>query len=193
VRLPALETAFAKPAPRSCLMISREPKHRTTKQKPSGRLLTGLFCVAVSLPAAAASTNLFSSALNSPSLPDAGPSLLRVLGALALVLGLFLGGVWLVRNGRFNGLTRGRAARLNVLESRSLGARQALYVVGYGQERFLIGSTPAGINLLSHLASASESEADLSSQPAANLSFSQALSQVLRGQKSAPGKPGGPA
>jgi flagellar biogenesis protein FliO len=193
VWLPALETPFAKPAPGTCLMISLEPKHRTTKLKPLGLLLTGLFCVAVSMPAAAATTNLFSSSLNSSSLPDAGPSLLRVLGALALVLGLFLGGVWLVRNGRFTCLTRGRTARLNVLETRSLGARQALYVVGYGQERFLIGSTPAGINLLSHLASSSESDADLSSQPAANMSFSQALSQVLRGQKSAPGKPGGPS
>lgn len=174
-------------------MSSLESKYRTIKLKPSCRLLTGLFCLAASVPCGAADTNLFLNPLNSASLPDAGPSLLRVLGALALVLGLFLGGVWLVRSARFRGFARGRAARLNVLETRSLGARQALYVVAYGQERFLIGSTPAGINLVSHLAPGNESEADPSAQPASSLSFSQALAQVIRGQKSAPGKSGGPS
>ncbi len=139
----------------------------------------------------AATTNTFSSSLTSPSLPDAGPSLLRVLGALALVLGLFLGGAWLIRNGRFSAFGRGRSARLNVLETRSLGGRQAIYVVAYGQERFLIGSTPAGINLLSHLAPPQENEDGVQEQSPTNLSFSQALAQVLRGQKNAPPKPGG--
>jgi flagellar biogenesis protein FliO len=133
-------------------------------------------------------TNLFSAPL-SPSLPDAGPSLLRVLGALALVLGLFLGGVWFVRNGRFSTLGRSRSAKLNVLETRSLGARQAICVVAYGSERFLIGSTPAGINLISHLNADAAAEA-LPSQPAANLSFGQALAQVLRGPKTVSAKPG---
>src|SRR5262249_48104904 len=79
--------------------------------------------------------------LTTPVLADAGPSLLRVMGALALVLGVFLGGVWLFRNGRNLRFGRGRANRLNVLEVRSLGGRHALYVVGYDQERFLLGST----------------------------------------------------
>jgi flagellar biosynthetic protein FliO len=139
---------------------------------------------------AATVTNIFSAPLSSQSLPDAGPSLLRVLGALALVLGIFLGGVWLLRNGRFSNFTRGRTARLNVLESRSLGSRQALYVVAYNEERFLIGSTPAGINLLSHLASSTEPEAELLSQATPNPSFSTALAQVLRGQKNPPDKSG---
>jgi len=101
-----------------------------------------------------------------------------------------LGGVWLLRNGRFSNFARGRAARLNVLESRSLGSRQALYVVAYNEERFLIGSTPAGINLLSHLASSPESEAELPSPATPNTSFSSALAQVLRGQKNPPDKGG---
>jgi flagellar biosynthetic protein FliO len=172
----------------------REP--RLPNSKPVERRLTfrRIVWVAVLLPAcsyAASSTNIFSTPLTAPSLSDAGPSLLRVLGALALVLGLFLGGAWLVRNGRFSAFGRSRSARLNVLETRSLGARQAIYVVAYGQERFLIGSTPAGINLLSHLAPASEAEVDVQAQPATNLSFAQALAQVLRGQKTTPGKTGG--
>jgi flagellar biosynthetic protein FliO len=172
----------------------REPRVSTTTRIESGLTFRRIVWAAVLLPAcsyAASSTNIFSTPLTAPSLPDAGPSLLRVLGALALVLGLFLGGAWLVRNGRLSAFGRSRSAKLNVLETRSLGARQAIYVVAYGQERFLIGSTPAGINLLSHLAPTSETEADIQTQPATNLSFSQALTQVLRGQKTTPGKTGG--
>ena len=163
------------------------------KQSGAGALATKMVCAAVCLACCssnAASTNLFSSSLNSSTLPDAGPSLLRVLGALALVLGLFLGGVWLIRNGRFSVFNQGRKQRLNVLETRSLGGRQALYVVAYGQERFLIGSTPAGINLLSHLAPPQEGEDSNAAQPASNGSFAQVLAQMLNGPKAA-GKPGG--
>jgi flagellar biogenesis protein FliO len=130
----------------------------------------------------AETTNTLSYHLSSPSLPDAGPSLLRVLGALALVIGLFLGGAWFFRNGRQLAFRHGRAPRLNVLESRSLGGRHALYVVAYDQERFLLGSTPAGISLLSQLPSAPESESESQGQPAPGLSFAQSLAQVLKGQ-----------
>jgi flagellar biosynthetic protein FliO len=170
-----------------------ETNYRRSKQ--FRRLSLGLFGVVVICPlkgAAATATNLFSNSLGSPALPDAGPSLLRVFGALALVLGLFLGGAWLVRNGRLSLFGQGRASRLNVLETRSLGARQALYVVAYGQERFLIGSTPAGINLLSHLATNAEMDDAAPQASPANPSFSQALVQVLSGQKPPP-KTGGPS
>ena len=135
-------------------------------------------------------TNAAAAPFATPSLPDAGPSLLRVLGALALVIGLFLGGAWLYRNGRQIGLRRGRAPRLNILEVRSLGGRQSVFVVGYDQQRFLLGSTPAGINLLSHLPAAAEEEA-ANGDSAAQPSFAQALVQVLKGQTSAASKPGG--
>jgi flagellar biosynthetic protein FliO len=144
-----------------------------------------LACAAVFLPVTCsfgAATNLLSNSLTSSSLPETGPSLLRVLGALALVLGLFLGAAWMVRNGRFSVFGQGRSGRLNVVESRSLGARQALYVVSYGQERFLIGSTPAGINLLSHLAPPQEGEEPVVSQPGNGVSFARALTQVLSGK-----------
>ncbi len=176
-----------------CRMNYSQPKTRQGRGAGSP-LRTLVFAAAWTLAMrgySATTSNTFSSSLSSPSLPDAGPSLLRVLGALALVLGLFLGGAWLVRNGRFTTLGRSRSARLNLLETRSLGARQAIYVVAYGQERFLIGSTPAGINLLSHLAPPQENENGLPEQPPANLSFSQAFAQVLSGQKSTPTKPGG--
>jgi len=149
-----------------------------------------LFCLATASAHAASFTNFASSQFISPGLPDTGPSLLRVLGALSLVLGLFLAGAWLVRNGRLANLGRSRSARLRVLESRSLGARQALYVVAYGEEQFLIGSTPAGINLVSHLAP-SEGEQEPAPAPSLTQSFPLALAQVLRGQKTGPEKNGG--
>ena len=150
-------------------------------------------CAAVSIVAVCgyAGTNTLSSSLSSSSLPDAGPSLLRVLGALALVLGLFLGGAWLVRNGRFSFFGQSRSARLNLLETRSLGGRQALHVVAYGQERFLIGSTPAGVNLLSHLAPPQEGEEVQPAPSPGTMPFAQALAQVLRGPRANPNKNGG--
>ena len=149
--------------------------------------------LAAALSACAETTNTASTLLPHPlpSLPGAGPSLLRVLGALAIVLGLFLAAVWLFRNGRSIAFRRGRAPRLSVVESRSLGGRHAIYVVAYEQQRFLLGSTPAGINLLSHLPAASEEPDGTGDGPASGLSFAQALSQVLRGCSKRPTGTGG--
>lgn len=169
---------------------------RNTRSRTGGRgLAARLGCPAVVLAAvaghAATLTNNLSASLSSASLPETGPSLLRVLGALALVLGLFLGGAWVVRNGRSGLFGQKRSTRLNLLETRSLGGRQALHVVAYGQERFLIGSTPAGINLLSHLASPADTEESAPAPVAPAIPFAQALAQVLRGQKSNPDRNGG--
>ena len=134
------------------------------------------------LSAAFAQTTNFVAAvpMAAPALPAVGPSVLRVLGALALVMGIFLGGVWLFRNLQRLALQRGRAPKLNIVETRPLGGRQALYVVGYEQGRFLIASSPAGVTLLSHLpdAGADEAPAGQNSSPA----FAQALAQMLRGK-----------
>jgi flagellar biogenesis protein FliO len=173
-----------------------KPNNRPRRRASSVLMIGAILCVTVCLSATTrsyAATNTFlSNSLSAQSLPDTGPSLLRVLGALALVLGLFLGGVWILRNGRFSILGQPRSARLNVLETRSLGARQAICVVAYGQERFLIGSSPAGINLLSHLSPSQEDEESAMARPANGMSFAQALSQVLGRQKPGAPKAGGP-
>jgi flagellar biogenesis protein FliO len=116
-----------------------------------------------------------------PDLPDVGASLLRVFGALALVIALFLAGVWLLRNWQRLTVRPGGAPRLNILEVRSLGGRHALYVVGYEQERFLLASSPAGVNLLSHLPAADEA-VSAAAAPASTVSFPQALAQMLKGK-----------
>lgn len=136
-------------------------------------------CWAVASTAFAESTN--AAALAPPELPNVGASLLRVLGALALVIALFLGGVWLIRNWQRFAARRGGVPRLNVLEVRSLGGRHAIYVVGYEQERFLVASSPGGVNLLSHLPP-SDGEAAPSEPVTPAMSFPQTLARVLKGQ-----------
>lgn len=101
--------------------------------------------------ATAASTNL--ATFPPPPLPEAGLSLLRVCGALSLVIALFLAGVWLFRNWHRVTAQRG-PQQLRILESRSLGGRHALHVVGYQGQRLLLASSPGGISLVSHLPAA---------------------------------------
>src|SRR5687767_1199571 len=106
--------------------------------------------------ASAASTSLLSTNLPavSPALPEASFSVIRVFGALVLVLALFLGGVWLFKNWQRLTLQRGRPSQLHILETRALGGKHALYVVGYQQQRLLIASSPGGVALVSHLPAA---------------------------------------
>jgi len=131
----------------------------------------------------AQTTNYAASPLTSPAIPDPGLSpLFRVIGALALVIGLFLGGVWLFRNWRRLSMQRNGRPKLNVIETRSLGGRHALYVVGYENERFLIASSPSGVNMLSHLPAAVEGGSETGTNNSPSPSFAQALTQVLKGK-----------
>jgi flagellar biosynthetic protein FliO len=104
------------------------------------------------LAAGAASAEAATSA-PSLGLPDAGSSMLRVLGALIVVFAVFFGLLWLYRNWQRVLKRTGRLPLLNIVEARSLGNRHTLYVVACGEERFLIGSSPTGLNLLSQLPS----------------------------------------
>ncbi len=129
--------------------------------------------------ARAQATNLISTA---PPLPNVGGSFIRVLGALALVLGIFLGGVWLFKNWQRLANRNGSAPKLNILETRSLGARQGIFVIGYDKQRFLIASSPTGVNLLSHLPDAEISETETGEKKSAPMPFAQALASVLKGK-----------
>ena len=112
----------------------------------------------------------------SPALPDASFSVLRVLGALALVLAVFFAGVWVFRNWqRFLGRT-GRAPKLAVLEVKQLGNRHSLYVVGYENRRLLLASSPANVSLISPLPDA---PADAAAGPVP-AGFGEVLQQVLQ-------------
>ncbi len=109
-------------------------------------------------------------------LPDNGLSVLRVLGSLALVLALFFGGVWAVKNRRRLPGLRCRAPRLNILEVRSLGNRQSLCLIACEQQRLLLGVSPSGVTLLSHLPKDSEED-----QPPTRNASSRNFAAVLQG------------
>jgi flagellar biogenesis protein FliO len=112
--------------------------------------------------------------------PDMLGPVLRMAGALILVIALFLAGVWLFKNWQRLALRRGALPKLSVLEIKSLGQRQAIYVVGYEQQRMLLASSPAGVTLLSHLPEAGDEK----SAPATRLSFAEAFQQVLARKQS---------
>ncbi len=150
------------------------------------RMRTGIFFFAATLcggESVFAQTTNTIAAVTTTNLPDPSASLLRVFGALALVLGLFLGGVWFYKNWRRLTLQRGQQPKLNIHETRPLGARQAIFVVGYDKQRFLVATSPAGVSLLSHLPDAEAVvEADAGAKTSAPMPFAQALAQVLKGK-----------
>lgn len=111
-------------------------------------------------------------------LPDTGAALLRVAGALMLVFALLFGGVWLVKNWQRLALRKGRAPKLRLLETQSLGGRQGVYVIGYEQQRFLVAASPTGVSLLSQLPEC-EQEVEEPAPAVAPASFVQALQSVI--------------
>ena len=160
------------------LQPRRDPPGRW---RPGARIVSGARGVAVALfalgtmsVAANVQTNLVTP---SPPLPDMSFSVLRVFGALALVVALFLGGVWLFRNWQRVVVRKGAAAQLTILESKSLGNRHALYVVGYEQQRLLLAASPSGVTLVSHLPS---SESGVPAGPSPN--FSETLQRMVNHQ-----------
>ena len=98
-------------------------------------------------------------------------SVTRLTGALFLVIAIFLAGVWIFKNWQRFALRKSGGARLNVLETRSLGHRHAIHIVGYDQQRLLIASSPAGITMLTHLPEADASLANTESASATVLPF----------------------
>ena len=78
-------------------------------------------------------------------------SWVQLLGMLLLVLGLFAAFAWAVKRWRLLPQLRGAQHRLQILEVKSLGQRNSLMVVGYSEQRFLLGASSAGLTLLSKL------------------------------------------
>jgi flagellar biogenesis protein FliO len=111
-------------------------------------------------------------------LPDVGVSVIRALGVLAILLAVVFAGVWLFRNGQRIVWRRTGVPRLAILETRPLGNRFVIYVVGYDQQRLLIGSSPAGLCLLSQLPP-SNGTTDEIAVPGERASFTECLQQVL--------------
>jgi flagellar biogenesis protein FliO len=168
----------------------RRQKAESKRRRSPNQLLPSAFCLLPFLLALSAMDAFAAPALStnlppvSLALPDAGFSIIRVFGALALVLALFLGGVWLFRNWQRLTIQRGREPQLRVLEMRALGNRHVLYVVGYQQQRLLLAASPAGVALVSHLPSGDEVETAPAPAAApenvASPNFVQALQQAIQ-------------
>lgn len=96
------------------------------------------------------------------ALPDApgflAAELLRVLGVLLGLLGLLVAGLHLAR--RFRLAPASRPPYIRVLSTHYLAARQALWVVAVGRQRFLLASGPERVELLTPLPSGEEPEPD---------------------------------
>jgi flagellar biogenesis protein FliO len=124
--------------------------------------------------------NFSTNALPAPVVPDVSFSVIRVFGALALVLALFLVGVWIFKNWQRLALHRGRPSQLQLIEIKPLGGKHVLYVIGYQQQRLLVAASPAGVSLVSHLPAAEPG--DLPAGPVSSSNFVQALQQAVQGK-----------
>jgi flagellar biogenesis protein FliO len=164
-------------------MPSTTPTSKVGRAKKCAPWLIIAITLTVSVASAQVTNAPAAPNLDMPPLPAAGPSIIRVMGALALVLGIFFGGVWLYRNWQRLTIQRGRAPKLNVMETRPLGGKHALYVIGYEQERFLVSASPNGVSLLTHLPTAEKGSAETPDTiTQAPPSFAQALTKVLKGK-----------
>jgi flagellar biogenesis protein FliO len=128
---------------------------------------------------ALASTSFGADAVVAAPPPSIGFSVLRMIGALCLVFSLLFAGVWVYRNGSRFAPGRGRTAKLRVLESRALGHRHSIFVVGYENQRLLLSTSPTGVAMLSHLPEATGQEAEAESATEAAPNFSTAFLQAL--------------
>jgi flagellar biogenesis protein FliO len=173
-------------ARRSRLVCAKNPLPQMPSYLLNMTLGVGvLFCSTAGLSAGV--TTVLS---NQAQLPEIGFSLLRVVGALSLVLALFLGGVWLYRNWQRLVIQKGKAPKLSILEVKPLGQRHGLYLVGYEQQRFLLASSPTGITLVTHLPdSETFTEEPVSPVPTPfNRAFQKLLSRAASLERAVNGK-----
>lgn len=107
------------------------------------------FSIALSLRLGAAETNNFSTVDSTQD--DLVAILLRMVAAFAVVIGVLLFGAWAFRKSRFFSLYRAGPSQLRILETRSLGYRNSLFVVGYQHRRYLLAASSTRVNLVSQL------------------------------------------
>ena len=112
-------------------------------------MLAGLALAAAPLLSQAAGTNDLTNTIT-PS-PEIGESLLRVFGALVVVIALFLGAAWLFRNWQQLPIGQKRKSRIQIVEAKSVGNRQTIFIVNCQGHQLLLGSSPAGIQMLREL------------------------------------------
>src|SRR5688572_24983953 len=118
------------------------------------------------------------------AVPSMGAAVFRMVGSLALVIAVFFAAAWIFRNMHRFKAPGANQRKLQVLEGKSLGPRQAVYVVAYEQQRLLIGASAQGLTLLTHLPEGepqvqSEQNNPNSAPRILPVSFGEALMQAL--------------
>jgi len=113
---------------------------------------------------AAASPAMAAAAEAGRDVPDLGTAVLKMLAALALVLGLFAVGIYLLK--RFGVVPwTTQAADLRIERVLSLGYRSRIAVVRASGQRFLVGITPTQINRIAELPEADDEAQDHDAGP----------------------------
>ena len=110
------------------------------------------------------------------AVPSVGAAVFRMIGSLAVVIALFFAGAWVFRNFHRFKSAGSPQRKLHVLEGKSLGPRQAVYVVAYEQQRLLIGASTQGLTLLTHLP---EGTPQPETERIVPVSFGEALLQAI--------------
>ena len=110
------------------------------------------------------------------AVPSMGVAVFRMVGSLAVVIAIFFAGAWIFRNMHRFKAAGATQRKLQVLEGKSLGPRQAVYVVAYEQQRLLIGASAQGLTLLTHLP---EGDPQPEADRIVPVSFGEALMQAL--------------
>ena len=99
-----------------------------------------------------------------PAAPSFGGALLKMLAALALVLGLFALGIYLLKRfGVVPGAVQGGDLRIERVVS--LGSRSRLAVVRASGQRFLLGITPTQVNRIAELPEAEDEPSEHGPKP----------------------------
>jgi flagellar biogenesis protein FliO len=116
-----------------------------------------------------------------PATPSSAPALLSMLGSLAIVLGLFFGLIWLMRRGMPKGTRLVSSEVVEVLGRASLGGRQQMHVVRFGNKLLLVSLSPGGAETLSEITEPAEVDrlAGICQQSHSN-SATNAFRQVFR-------------
>jgi flagellar protein FliO/FliZ len=114
---------------------------------------------------------------NAAALPSSAGSLLQVLLALALVLGLIVGAAWMMR--RLSLVPGAGAGHLRVVSGVMVGQRERVVIVEIDGKWLVVGVTSEQVNLLHTL----DKPADIETTPPATPAFAQWLQAALDKRK----------
>jgi flagellar biosynthetic protein FliO len=91
--------------------------------------------------------------------PDLGVSSLKALSALILIIALILVLAWLARRYlKFLPKGTGHANNIQVVSTRSLGPKRAVYLLEVEGRRLLVGSAESGVSLLQDFGAADSTD-----------------------------------